>query len=146
MKTFLTILAGCACFVTQVAASVVTGRVFDENGEPVSYASVYCAGNPQNGVITDADGIFSMENLSADDMLVVSFIGYETCNIPGGSLPDGGDTLDVVLKEQPILLEETLVTKTKPAKKMTRRQKNPCLRMSGPKWSGISLMNTCVTG
>ena len=90
MKTFLTILAGCACFVTQVAASVVTGRV--------------------------------------------------------GSLPDGGDTLDVVLKEQPILLEETLVTKTKPAKKMTRRQKNPCLRMSGPKWSGISLMNTCVTG
>ena len=127
MKTLLMILAGCACFVTQIAASVVTGRVFDENGEPVSYASVYCAGNPQNGVITDADGIFSMENLSADDMLVVSFIGYETCNIPGGSLPDGGDTLDVVLKEQPILLEETLVTKTKPAKKMTRRQKKSLL-------------------
>lgn len=118
------------CLLTAVCsfAAKITGRVVDESGTEIPYSSVYFASSPQDGTITDSNGIFSLNSGGGDgDVIVVSFIGYESCRLPAGELVPEGDTLQIVLKEQPILLEETLVVKTKPARKMNRKQKKELL-------------------
>lgn len=66
-----------------IQLATITGRVFDEKGNPLPGASVVIHGTTQ-GVITDNDGRFSMP-VRPDDILQVSFIGYkpETVQIKG---------------------------------------------------------------
>ena len=51
----------------------VTGMVVDGAGEPVIGANVVVKGTT-NGTITDFDGNYSLEGVSANDILVVSYI------------------------------------------------------------------------
>ena len=58
----------------------VSGSVKDENGEALSYASVYIQG--KSGGITSNDyGFFSIEIPDTSVNLVVSFIGYAPIKI-----------------------------------------------------------------
>jgi len=59
-----------------IQLATITGRVFDEKGNPLPGASVVIHGTTQ-GVTTDNDGRFSMP-VRPDDILQVSFIGYKT--------------------------------------------------------------------
>ncbi len=52
----------------------VTGRVLDENGEPLVGASVRAEG-ASTGAMTDADGNFSLE-VPAQSKISVSYVGY----------------------------------------------------------------------
>ncbi|MDR1517686.1 MAG: SusC/RagA family TonB-linked outer membrane protein, partial [Dysgonamonadaceae bacterium] len=61
----------------------VTGVVSDENGEPLPGASIVVKGSTR-GVTTDADGTFKIE-VSADDILEFSFIGYEMLPVKVGT-------------------------------------------------------------
>ena len=69
-------------FVTQTNAQAltVTGTVNDNFG-PVIGASVFVKGT-NNGCITDLDGNFTLSNVPSKAVLVVSFIGYQTQEIP----------------------------------------------------------------
>ena len=58
----------------------VTGTVNDNFG-PVIGASVFVKGT-NNGCITDLDGNFTLSNVPSKAVLVVSFIGYQTQEIP----------------------------------------------------------------
>lgn len=127
MRIRLFVIAVMSMLTVRALASSVVGKVTDESGTPVSYASVYFTDNVRNGVITDVSGVFNLEKGESSDALVVSFIGYETVTFSVDSLPVDGDTLYVSLKEQPILLEEALVVKSKPSKKMSRKQKRVLL-------------------
>ena len=51
------------------------GYVGDENGEPVIGATVLESGT-QNGVITDVDGIFTIQ-LAKNASLTISYVGYQ---------------------------------------------------------------------
>uniref|UniRef100_UPI0040265ABB carboxypeptidase-like regulatory domain-containing protein n=1 Tax=Parabacteroides distasonis TaxID=823 RepID=UPI0040265ABB len=62
----------------------VTGVVVDGTGEPVIGANVVVKGTT-NGTITDFDGNYTIEGVSANDVLVVSYIGYLSQEIPVGS-------------------------------------------------------------
>ena len=53
----------------------VTGVVVDATGEPVIGANVVVKGTT-NGTITDFDGNYTIEGVSASDVLVFSYIGY----------------------------------------------------------------------
>lgn len=57
-----------------------------------------------NGTITDIDGQYSLE-VGANSILVVSYIGYITQEIPVGK----NNTLDVLLKEDTETLDEVIV-------------------------------------
>lgn len=59
---------------------VVGGTVIDVSGEPVIGASVLLVGTA-NGTITDLDGNFSLNNVPANGVLKVSFIGYKSAEI-----------------------------------------------------------------
>lgn len=111
MKTLLFIIA----LVTTFA-----GRVVDQKGEPIAYATVYPEIAPEWGTATNNDGYFSFEaNLTKDSRVVVSYIGYQKRVVLAGSL-ENPSMPNIVLIEQPIALEETVVA----AKKSKQRNKN----------------------
>ena len=60
----------------EVVLTKVSGRVVDEKGNPVAGATVMIVGTTQ-GVASDSEGRYSI-TAQPDDILRVSFIGYET--------------------------------------------------------------------
>lgn len=110
-------------------AAVYTGQVVDEKGQPISYATVYPEVAPELGTATNNDGIFRFEaNLPASSPVVVSFIGFEKVAVTGDRLRVKGDTAlqVIVLKEQPIALQETVVA-AKPSKQKNKRKQMAAL-------------------
>ena len=108
-----------------VHAAVYTGKVVDEKGQPISYATVYPEVAPELGTATNNDGIFRFEaNLPASSPVVVSFIGFEKVEVPGGRLRVKGDAAlqVIVLKEQPIALQETVVAAKSSKQRNKRKQ------------------------
>ena len=83
---------------------VVKGVVKDATGEPVIGANVLEKGTT-NGIITDIDGAFTLNNVNAKGVLVVSFIGYTPVEIA----VNGRKNIDVTLKEDTELLDEVVV-------------------------------------
>lgn len=55
---------------------VITGKVTDENGEPVPFASIKIKGSV-NGISADANGAYSIKADTERDVLQVSAAGYE---------------------------------------------------------------------
>lgn len=97
----------------------------DEKGQPISYATVYPEVAPELGTATNNDGIFRFEaNLPASSPVVVSFIGFEKVEVTGDRLRIKGDaSLQViVLKEQPIALQETVVAAKSSKQRNKRKQ------------------------
>ena len=108
-----------------VHAAVYTGKVVDEKGQPISYATVYPEVAPELGTATNNDGIFRFEaNLPASSPVVVSFIGFEKVEVTGDRLRVKGDTAlqVIVLKEQPIALQETVVAAKSSKQRNKRKQ------------------------
>lgn len=73
----LSFLISSSIMTNLYAQHVVTGVVKDVGGEPVIGANIVEAGTT-NGVITDFDGIFSLEVASPNSSLNVSYIGYQS--------------------------------------------------------------------
>ena len=90
--------------INQTNNITVKGKIVDEKGESLIGATVQQKGTT-NGVITDADGNFSL-TVPSDASLVVSFVGYLTQEvIVGGKADFGIITLDSDIKE----LEQVVV-------------------------------------
>ncbi len=109
----------------ELNAAVYTGQVVDEKGQPISYATVYPEVAPELGTATNNDGIFRFEaNLPASSPVVVSFIGFEKVEVTGDRLRVKGDTAlqVIVLKEQPIALQETVVAAKSSKQRNKRKQ------------------------
>jgi hypothetical protein len=64
-----------------MAQTKVSGHVFDAFNEPISFANIIFKGSTE-GTITNEDGRFYLESDETWDALTVSFIGYETLDIP----------------------------------------------------------------
>ena len=82
----------------------VTGVVVDGTGEPVIGANVVVKGTT-NGTITDFDGNYTIEGVPADGVLVFSYIGYLSQEIPVGNQ----SMIKVTLKEDTQTLDEVVV-------------------------------------
>ena len=119
MKTLLFILALVATYA---------GRVVDEKGAPIPYATVYPEIAPEWGTATNNDGYFSFEaNLTKDSKIIVSFIGYEKQVVLASELSAFSNQLsDIVLREQPIALQETVVA-AKASKQRNKRKQMAAL-------------------
>jgi len=82
----------------------VTGMVTDESGNPLPGVTVLVKGTTV-GTVTDASGKYTIDNVPLNATLIFSFIGMSTQEIQS----DGRRVIDVVLKEEPIGLEEVVV-------------------------------------
>ena len=123
-KILIFFLLVCTSVFTQ--AAVFRGVVRDQNGKPISYATVYPEIAPEWGTATNNDGFFAFEaNLPRGNRVIFSFIGYEKKTISSEQLC-GEDTLVITLNEQPIALEETVVA-AKASKQRNKRKQMAAL-------------------
>jgi len=87
------------------AQTKITGSVKDSNGNVVLGATVLQL-NTQNGVLTDAQGNYSITLSAAGaQSLKFSFIGFLQQTVPY----TGNSVINVVLKEEPVALSEVVV-------------------------------------
>ena len=104
MKNLFLLLTLLSFSLTALAQQKVTGKVKDSSGEPVIGASVVVKGNNTMGTITDFDGNFMLD-VPAKSVLVISYIGYVTQEVPTA----GKNSLEIVLKEDTKTLDEVVV-------------------------------------
>lgn len=83
--------------------SNVKGNVSDESGIPLPGVSIVVK-NTTKGTATDFDGNYSID-VKSSDILVFSFLGYKTQEIP----VSGKSTINVSLSEDKNVLDEVVV-------------------------------------
>ena len=88
--------------IQQEKKITVMGNVKDENGEPLIGVNVVVRGT-MIGCVTDIDGNFSLADVSENAVISISYIGYQTQDIPVKA------TINVVLKEDSEALNEVVV-------------------------------------
>lgn len=82
----------------------VSGRVTDENGEPLVGANVKVKGG-NNGITTDNQGRFTLINVDPNASLEISFVGRETQTLS----VQGKSVFSVTLGQKVGTLDETIV-------------------------------------
>lgn len=143
MRYALCIILSIFCCLWLSAADY-KGRVVDEQGQPVPFATVYLEQNPMIGTATNNDGVFAFQADVPDYyVVVVSFIGYEKQHVslprfasapaesqlqlssesPSSVSVDSvvGNLPTVVLREQPVALEEMVVMAKEKKQKNKRK-------------------------
>ena len=105
VKKYLTMLLVFVVLIIASNASAqtlkVSGKVTDENGEPTVGATVQVKGTT-NGTIADLDGKFVV-TCNEGDVLIISYIGYQTQEVPAAP------TVSVVLQTDMVGTEEVVV-------------------------------------
>lgn len=85
-------------------AVTVSGIVKDKKGEPIIGANIMEKGTT-NGTITDFDGRYTLQVKSPKSILVVSYIGYKTQEIPVGN----SGKVNISLQDDTELIDEVVV-------------------------------------
>lgn len=110
LKLFiLQIICLCAFASAQAQTFTLSGRVIDENNDPVKFASVSC---PKQGkmTMTSLKGDYSLQLQSADSVEIrFSMVGYKT-KVRTLRRPRGKQTMQVVLHSSDNALSEVTIT------------------------------------
>ena len=88
-----------------VVKASITGKVTDETGEPLIGVSVKVKGST-NGTTTDLNGKYTLTAPDNKAILVFTYIGYDTQEIPVGNKT----VINVILKSKSSSLNEVVVT------------------------------------
>ena len=83
----------------------VTGQVIDSKGEPLIGVSILVKGTT-DGAITDLDGNYKIVTKSTNPVIVYSYIGYKTQEIP----LKGQSTVNITLMDDTQVIDEVVVT------------------------------------
>ena len=84
----------------------VSGTVTDKSGEALIGVNVSVKEEKTLGTITDADGRYTLSNVSANATLVFSYIGMTVSEVRIA----GRETVNVVMSEESVGLEQVVVT------------------------------------
>ena len=143
LKLFiLQILCLCAYASASAQSFTLTGKVIDENNDPVEFASVSCAKQGKM-TMTALNGTYSLQLQSADSVEIrFSMIGYKT-KVRVLRRPRGKQTMQVVLHSSDNALSEVTITgkrietgrRTGAQSRIRRSQRGamcrPCTMLSG---------------
>jgi TonB-linked SusC/RagA family outer membrane protein len=100
---FFVVFAGAAYAQT----TSVTGRVTDENGEVMSGVMIMDKNTPNVAAFSDANGNYVLQLTSANPVLVFSYLGYVTQEIP--MTQQRGRNIDVNLSQEVSMMDEVVV-------------------------------------
>lgn len=107
IKVYLISLAVSLLCVGQVIGQEhrVTGHVISgENRAPLHGVNIVVQGT-EMGTVTDAYGLYVLEDVSGEDILVFSYIGYQMEEAP----IDGREVIDIVMTPQALSGEDVVV-------------------------------------
>ena len=88
-------------YARQQQAKQITGKVLDNNGDPIIGANVVEKGTT-NGSITDVEGLFNI-SIAPGAILSISYIGYKPTEIKVGSQ----NSYNIILEEDSETLDES---------------------------------------
>ncbi|MGB5418783.1 DUF5686 family protein, partial [Algibacter sp.] len=114
-------------FISVFAQTKVSGYVFDEFNEPVSFATIVFKGSTE-GTITNENGKFYLESDETWSTLTVTFLGYETLNVPLDKKVNYD--LKFILKEEAAQLNAVVIVSGKQSKK-----NNPAIDLLKKIWA-----------
>ena len=106
----------------------ISGHVFDENNDPVSFANVIFKGSTE-GTTTDENGRFYLESDETWKTVIVSFIGYKTLEIQLEKKVNYN--LEFVLQEAAEQLNTVVIVSGKQSKK---EAENPAIGILKKIW------------
>ncbi|WP_299226915.1 DUF5686 and carboxypeptidase-like regulatory domain-containing protein [uncultured Psychroserpens sp.] len=110
------------------AQTKVSGYVLDDSDQPVAFANVLFKGSTE-GTITNENGRFYLESENTWETVVISFLGYETLEIPLEKKVNYD--LKFILKEEASALNEVVIVTGKQSKKASE---NPAIRILKKIW------------
>ena len=105
VKSIFLLLLFALSVTAQTGSDAIRGTVTDELGEPLIGASLKLKKSGQ-GCVTDIEGRYALTAPSRNDVVIVSYLGYETQEIPVSRLaqqgtirlqPDSGQQLQEVV-------------------------------------------------
>jgi len=104
-NTFIRYLACCVAllFGATVLGQTITGTITSE-GEPLIGASVLVKGT-SSGAVTDFDGVFTVDDVPADAILIFSYTGFASQEVP----VNGRAVFDIELLIDASSLQEVVV-------------------------------------
>jgi len=106
MKKSILIVLALLLVNMAMAQMKVTGTVTSsEDGSPIPFATVLVQGARNVGASTDLDGKYSFDNVSKDAVLIFSYIGFTTQQVP----INGRSVINVVLVPDATRLDEVMV-------------------------------------
>ena len=115
------------CGVLNAFSITYEGRVVDTHGRAIPYATVYPETQPELGTATNNDGHFSFNAILTDEStIIISFIGYEKKSVKARLLTNSDSIVTIILEEQPIALEETVIA-AKASKQRNKRKQMAAL-------------------
>ena len=115
------------CSILSAFAITYEGRVVDTHGRAIPYATVYPETQPELGTATNNDGHFSFNAILTDEStIIISFIGYEKKSVKARFLTNNDSIPTIIIEEQPIALEETVVA-AKASKQRNKRKQMAAL-------------------
>ena len=102
IATAILLLAASAAALAQ---RTVSGRVLDSSGEGIPGAGIVIQGT-KKGALSDVSGEWTLDVKDGDVVLEVSCLGYSSATV---TVPAGQTRVDVVLSDDNLMLEETVV-------------------------------------
>lgn len=106
MKKLIFIFLAVLLVNAGMAQTRVTGTVTaSDDGSPIPYAVVLLKGSRGVGTNTDADGNYALSNIPSDAVLVFSYVGYKTQEIP----VSGRTVVNVEMATDALALDEVIV-------------------------------------
>jgi TonB-linked SusC/RagA family outer membrane protein len=104
MKTLLLAVFYSLSVVCLAQSTSVRGTITDETGQPLPGVNIVVKGLTQ-GTVSDADGSFILNEVPSNAVLIFSFIGYATKEVP----VNGASTLTVQMEIDATSLDEVVV-------------------------------------
>lgn len=94
--------------ISDIRSRKVSGTILDEEtGEALPGASIIMKENKGMGVVSDGSGKFSIEVPPSVTALLISFVGYETMELP---MKEKLDQVEIKLKPATVQMEDAVVT------------------------------------
>jgi len=137
MRRFLSLFTMLMlCGILAFAQSrVVSGRVTDNNGKPIPFASVLVKGS-RTGVQTDVNGEYSIR-VNTGDVLVVSSQSFDSNEIPVGTAA----SVNASLQQRANTIQEVIVTSAFQTRRTLRSQTSNVQNVSSEQLNTVRATN-----